>query len=96
MRHLGQVEVGAQLGEVLQQGDDAAVVGLQRQDGEQLGLREVLAASAARVRRERLAADLQGRPGHAAGRLGHWGSELLHTPFDAPTPPRDSTEQVDV
>ena len=49
MRDLVQAEVQAQLGEVLQHPDDAAVVGLeeglQGQDGEQLVLRVILARS---------------------------------------------------
>ena len=54
MRDLVQAEVQAQLGEVLQHPDDAAVVGLeeglQGQQGEELVLGEILAAARRGVR----------------------------------------------
>ena len=53
MRNFVQAEIGTQLGEIVEQLDDAAVVGLeerlQGQQREQLGLREVLAGEAGRV-----------------------------------------------
>ena len=53
MRHFVQAEIGTQVGEVFEQLDDAAVVGLeeglQGQQREQLRLREVLAGEAGRV-----------------------------------------------
>jgi hypothetical protein len=61
MRHLGQPQVLAQLGEVVEDGDGAAVVGLEeglhRQDGEQLRLGEVPAAGRAGIGRQGLAAE---------------------------------------
>ena len=63
MGHLGQAEVVAQGGEVGQQLDDAAVVGLeeglQDQAGEQLGLRIEFGTIAMRIERKGVGSDGQ-------------------------------------
>ena len=69
MRRLGQAEVGAELREVVEQGDDAAVIGLEEgledQASKELGLGVDLRAEAMGVAAEGVGADGQGLPGHA-------------------------------
>ena len=83
MRDLGQPETPPQLGQVGQQRDEAAIVGaeelLERQQGEQLRLREVASREARRISRQPAPRDPQRdprqrhrRPRHAAASVcGH-------------------------
>src|SRR6516162_5567961 len=97
MRDLVQAEVGAQLGEVVEQGDDAAVVGLeeglQGQAGEELVLGKVLAGELRGVGGQGLLGEAQGLAGHGPRRFGHRSCSSHGTYLDAPTTPRDSTKQ---
>lgn len=95
MGHLRERQVLAEFGEVLENGDDAPVIdlekGLQRQDREELVLGEVLAAAHRRVRRQGFLSQAQRLLGHRARRFGHrsWG---LHNTLETGTRPKDSTE----
>ena len=75
MRELVQPEVRAQLGEVLEQGDEAAVVGLeeglQGQQGEELVLGEVVPRELAGVGRQGLPGQLQSFAGDGPRRFRH-------------------------
>jgi hypothetical protein len=68
---LGRVEVPLQLGEIGDEGDDALVVGLERQQGEELGLGEVAAAGGAGVGGQALLGQREGLAGDAPRGLGH-------------------------
>ena len=89
MRHGAKAEAPAELGEVVQQLGEAAVVGLEegleRQQGEQLVLGVVLAGELRGVGGQRLPRQPQRLPGHGTRRLGH-RSRGLHTPLYAAQP----------
>jgi hypothetical protein len=73
--HLLESQIGPQRGEVVEDGNDASVVGLEEhfdsQDGEQLVLGEVLAAELRRVRGQRLRGPPESFSGHRPWGLGH-------------------------
>jgi hypothetical protein len=73
--HLLQRQVGSQLGEVVEDGDDASVVGLEEdfdgQDGEQLMLGEVLATELRGVRWQSLLGQPESFSGDGSRGLGH-------------------------
>jgi len=92
-----QAEVLPQLGEVVEELDEAPVVGLeeglQGQQGEQLVLRVVLAGELRGVGGQRLLREAQGLAGHRPRRFRHRSCRSHGTYSDAPTGPRDSTKQ---
>src|SRR5262245_27126129 len=92
-----QAEVGAQVAEVLEQLDEAAVVGLeeglQGQQGEALVLGEVLPRELGRISRPSLLGEAQSLAGHRSRRWGQGSCGSHGTSLDAATPRRDSTTQ---
>lgn len=75
MRNFGQPQVAARFGEVVEKGDDAAVVGLEKgfqgQDGEQLELGEIVSAGRTRVGWQRFPGESQAFARDPPWRFGH-------------------------